>query len=501
MPVISKSARVALEERILASLALYPAGAAAVIYVLREFWDADAWTSLGRRKVAAAAASAFRDGRSCSVLELRARLEEDKDGSATLVKLTARGVADDASHAERLADELAGWCRVGRVQQALAETASRLKEDFEPAGFVTETQTLFSGLASAGVSIQIGEKAMTEQEQKYFDRKRQAGGAITGVRTGFQTLDYVTCGLQPGTVCIVGARPSHGKTVLGSCIGLNAAFFDHPLVFFSHEMGADDIYMRMTCQLGGISYRHLKLGRLRDTGEKKMIEAQKVIAGLPISVVDTGNMDPLRCRFAAQYILNGFRRRWKKTPIIVVDYIQLEHMPWYGGGKTNREQELTAISAAWMETAKQTGAALLILAQLNRSAAGAQPELHHLRESGALEQDASLVCLLWRPFKDKIGDEANYEPDRSDRRKAGANQAWLSIAKHRNGDLGEQALHFSGFNMAFRPWEDGDVPMSGSALRKDEFAQWAADSVVDDSSTLPSGEVRGGVDDRDVPEV
>jgi replicative DNA helicase len=325
---------------------------------------------------------------------------------------------------------------------------------------------------------------------------RKAGkGRAFGVPTGFHRIDAVVGGLPTGNVSIIGARPSQGKTAIASCIALNAAKQGFPVIFFSHEMTSDDIMARMVCQHAGLSFKHVRKSALSPKGEAKMSAAFGFVQKLPIDIIDEGGALPSECRTTVMYLAN--KRRNPKPPLVIVDYVQLEHMR-RGVKEEFRLQELQEISHYWCETAKITNAAVLLLSQLNRDASGTQPTMNQLAQCGALEQDANVIMLLWRPSKDRKEEEANATPDPSNRRKAGYNWGLLSVPKSRNSDLTEQELFFSGYDMKFRDWTSNDSHQTKSEMMKAEDLAMSDDIVkLNNQPTMPMPS--GNADASDIP--
>ncbi len=317
---------------------------------------------------------------------------------------------------------------------------------------------------------------------EYSARKSGNGGPI-GIPTGLPHIDSVCGGLPLRAVSILGARPSQGKTALASCIALAALHAGHPVIFFSHEMAALDIGQRMACQEQRLSFSHVRAGKLSGAGESKLAAAQKWISRAPLHIIDTGGPSPLDCRNTAMYIINKYRGR-ALPPLIIVDYIQLEHIK--GWKNPNRYEEITEISATWIETAKITGAAVLCLAQLNRQADGSQPVMSQLKESGALEQDANLVMLLWRPAKDRPQDKQDVEMQPGNRKTAGVNWGILSVAKSRNSDLTEQELYWEGYCMRYRAWNPAtDSHLSKKDALRQEYNACLADILNSTAEQQP----------------
>jgi replicative DNA helicase len=250
---------------------------------------------------------------------------------------------------------------------------------------------------------------------------------ITGVPTGFVDLDEMTRGLQGGDLIIVAARPSMGKTSLT----LNMAQYvaaqpDLVVGFFSLEMSKESLFIRLLTSEAQIDSHRLLSGAIGQKDYGRISHALETLSAMKLYIDDTANIGVLemraKCRrLQAEHGLN----------MIVVDYIQLMS----GRGRfENRTLELASISRSLKGLAKELNVPIVVLSQLSRgpeSRADHRPQLSDLRESGALEQDADLVVLIYRD------DVYNKDPNNPD-----AGIAELIIAKQRNGPTGTVRLAF-----------------------------------------------------------
>lgn len=460
--------RAELEARILGGILAWPASAPEAMHHLRDLWR-EAWSSPERRAVAAVVLDLLEARKAPDLYEVRGRLESaGADAARLLAGVTGQAEAPDVLGQRAAA--LASLIRVEKLRSTMALALARLDGEDIPDGdaFMSEVQHQLFGATPAGMNLRGSECVVQTVEEWYRDRAA-APSALTGVPLGLPVIDGITLGLQPGTSNIIGARPSHGKTALGGLVALNAAKAGHPVVFFSHEMSHEQIYRRMVALEACVSLRHAHRGCLRETSVGRWMAACRRIAALPLVIIDDSDASPLRCRFAAQFALARLQARWKKIPLLIVDYVQLQHIPNFRG---DRQEEVAQISREWRITSAVTKAAVLMLAQLNRQADGREPKLSDLRESGSLEQDAHCTFLLWRPFKDRSSEDRASGAVGDSRKNAGANLAYLSLAKNRDGDLCEQLLHFSGFCMKFRPWLSNDRQLTGAEARMAEEAVW-----------------------------
>ena len=272
-----------------------------------------------------------------------------------------------------------------------------------------------------------------------LDMLHQSQGQLTGVSTGYSDLDRMTAGLQPGDLIIVAGRPSMGKTTLALNIAENAAIAASTAVaVFSMEMSREQLSMRMISSLGRVDQSHLRTGNFGDEDWARINGAIAQMKSAPIYIDDSAALTPTEVRARA-------RRLTREQPLglIVIDYLQLMQVP---GTKENRATEISEISRSLKALAKELKVPVIALSQLNRSVeqrTDKKPVMSDLRESGALEQDADLIMMIYR--------EEVYEPDTP--RKGIAD---IIIAKQRNGPTGEVHLTFLGKYTRFENLAAGD---------------------------------------------
>ena len=280
---------------------------------------------------------------------------------------------------------------------------------------------------SNNATIQEHVKNAVGKIEQYFKDK----GATTGIETGFTDFDRMTTGLHGGEMIVVAARPSMGKTSLAMNIVEHVALKEGlPVGVFSLEMTADALVMRMLCSLARINLRDMREGFLQNRDFPRIVDASGKLSQSGLHIDDSGGLSILQLRARA-------RRMWQQHGIklFVIDYMQLLHSTSRRGGE-NRQQEIAEISSGIKALAKNLGVPIIVLSQLNRELEkdkNRKPRLSDLRESGAIEQDADLVGLLYKPGgADADGDEAESE----------AEQINLLIAKQRNGPTGDVRLTF-----------------------------------------------------------
>ena len=275
------------------------------------------------------------------------------------------------------------------------------------------------------------------------DLKRE--NAMSGVPTGFTELDEITQGFQPGSLNIIAARPSVGKTSFAMNIVANIAMNPNvhkPALVFSLEMPTDQILMRLLSTFGRISMNKLKAGEIQNSQLSDMVRKIKLLAETKngelsdkLYIDDSGDITPLELRARARKLA----LEKGGLSVIMIDYVQLMRSQTKAA---NRTLEIGEISRSLKLLAKELEVPILALAQLNREVDARKdhrPLNSDLRESGSLEQDADMIMFLHR---EAIYSKGEGGADNS-------NQATLIIGKNRNGAIADIDLHFIGEYTAF----------------------------------------------------
>jgi len=257
-------------------------------------------------------------------------------------------------------------------------------------------------------------------------------GVVTGVASGFLDLDRLTAGFQRGDLVIIAARPSMGKTsFVLNCVQHAAIEHQIGVGVFSLEMSKEALVQRLLCSEGLVDAQRLRRGALRDDDYPKLARAAGLLGTAPIWIDDSAALTPLQMRSKARRL-----KAEHDIGMVVVDYLQLMQGP---SDSENRQQEISYISRSLKALAKELDVPVVALSQLSRApeqrtGEGRRPQLSDLRESGAIEQDADLVCFIYRQEmyegpSDKDGN--NIE-----------GLAELLIGKQRNGPTGIVELYF-----------------------------------------------------------
>lgn len=276
-------------------------------------------------------------------------------------------------------------------------------------------------------------KELVNKAISKIEEFHQNQGQLTGLGTGLLDFDKMTTGLHEGDMVVIAARPSVGKTSLAMNIAEYVALdLKQPVGVFSLEMTSESLVLRMLCSRARVNMRKIRDGFLAERDFPKLTGTAGKLASAPLIIDDSSGLSILQLRAKA-------RRMWQQYGIklIVIDYLQLLHST--SRRAENRQQEIAEISGGIKGLAKELQVPVIVLAQLNRElekrGPGERPRMSDLRESGSIEQDADLVCLLYREGRKEGDDDGNeFEQD--------AIPVKLFIAKQRNGPVGEVDLTF-----------------------------------------------------------
>ena len=307
---------------------------------------------------------------------------------------------------------------------------------FNPEGrsaseLVDEAERRVFEIAEAGRKVGSGFVPLRSELGSIIDRLdtlHQNQGQITGVSTGFSRLDEMTAGLQRGDLVVIAGRPSMGKTTFALNIAENAAFgpAKAKVGVFSMEMSREQLAFRMISSLGRVDQGHLRTGNFGDEEWSRINTAISMMKNSHIYIDDTGALTPTEVRARARRL-----KREHGLDLIVLDYLQLMQV---AGTRENRATEISEISRSLKALAKELSVPVIALSQLNRSLeqrTDKRPVMSDLRESGAIEQDADVIMMIYR--------EEVY--DQNTTRKGIAD---IIIAKQRNGPIGDVQLTFLG---------------------------------------------------------
>ncbi len=262
-----------------------------------------------------------------------------------------------------------------------------------------------------------------------IDEIHKRGEGLRGIRTGFTDLDNKLSGLQSSNLVILAARPGQGKTAMAVNIAQSVSVAGKsPVAIFSLEMSKEELVDRLLVGQADVDAWRLKTGKLSESDFAKLSQAMGELADAPIFIDDSPGLSIFEIRTRARRL-----QLEHKTALIIIDYLQLVDP---GRRYDNRVQEVSVVSQALKNLARELKVPVLALSQLSRAVehrGEKKPQLADLRESGSIEQDADVVMFLYRT-DDVLTTNMNIK---------------LLIAKHRNGPTGEIDLLFRGDRIKF----------------------------------------------------
>lgn len=269
---------------------------------------------------------------------------------------------------------------------------------------INEIENIASCSHSGNLQIDVLSRAIVEMEK---DCENNLNGKPAGINTGLFLLDKYTGGWRDTNLIILAARPGVGKTSLALYFTKQAAKNGYWVNFYGLEMTSEDLMRIIIASESNIARTTIRDGKLSESDWNEINSVSSGIEKLPIVWYDNAGI-------TAGQISANTRRNVKRgrCDMVIIDYLQLMSAT---DRKVNREQQISEITRSLKRTALEMKVSIICLSQLNREASEVKPQLHHLRESGAIEQDADIVIFPWRDGDQKYN---------------------LSIAKNRRGETG-----------------------------------------------------------------
>ncbi len=290
-----------------------------------------------------------------------------------------------------------------------------------------------------------------EEAFKRMEKAAQNTGSISGIPSGFNALDKITSGWQTPDLVIIAARPAMGKTAFVLSMAKHMAIDrEIPTAIFSLEMSNVQLVNRLIMNVCEIEGEKIKTGKMSKADSQKLNTKINIMKGKPLYMDDTPSLSIFELRSKARKLVHDHGVR-----IIIIDYLQL--MNAQGSSFGSREQEVSIISRGLKGLAKELDIPIIALSQLNRGVEartgieGKTPQLSDLRESGAIEQDADMVCFIHRPEYYHI-----YTDEKSAKDLRGLAQ--IIVAKHRNGATDSIWLRFRGKYAKFQNEDEAIDP-------------------------------------------
>ncbi|MBR1878457.1 MAG: replicative DNA helicase [Paludibacteraceae bacterium] len=406
---------------------------------------------------------------------IRALAAKDQpiDILSVVEKLKSQGTLDQAGGAVYLADltrRVASTAHLRYHAQIVAQKATArdliaLAARIEEKGF-DETQDTDELMQEAEAGIfEISQRSqkrdvtqidpVIEEAFKRMEKAAKNDGSISGIPSGFDALDKITSGWQTPDLIIIAARPAMGKTAFVLSMAKNIAIDRKiPVAIFSLEMSNVQLVNRLIMNVCEIEGDKIKTGKFTREESRRLNTKINIMKGTPLYMDDTPSLSIFELRSKARKLV-----REHGIKLIIIDYLQL--MNAQGSSFGSREQEVSIISRNLKALAKELDIPIIALSQLNRGVEARQgiegktPQLSDLRESGAIEQDADMVCFIHRPeYYHLYNDEKTGKDLRG--------LAQIIVAKHRNGATDSIWLRFRGKYAKFQN--------EGEAVDADEMA-------------------------------
>jgi replicative DNA helicase len=363
---------------------------------------------------------------------------KDVGGAAFVSKLTERvaSAANIETHARIIAQKF--------IQRELIRiSSSTIKDAYD------DTTDVFDLLNAAEQGLfEISEGNIRKNYDKMSTLIRQAleqieeiknkEDGLSGIPSGFSDLDRVTSGWQKSDLVILAARPGMGKTAFVLSMARNTAVqFNKPVAVFSLEMSSVQLVNRLISSESGIPAEKLRKGNLEDHEWIQLNQQITSLSEAPLFIDDTPALTVFELRAKCRRLVRN-----NGVEMVIIDYLQLMHAG-NSNKSGNREQEISTISRSLKSIAKELNIPIIALSQLSRAVetrgGDKRPMLSDLRESGAIEQDADIVCFIYRPdyygFTEWPDTSPGQDPDCQ-------GQGEIIIAKHRNGSLENIRLRF-----------------------------------------------------------
>lgn len=295
---------------------------------------------------------------------------------------------------------------------------------------------------------------------------------LTGIDTGFQSLNELTDGFQRGDLIILAARPGAGKTALSLNFALNGAYSllndNHnsnnnrkPLiVFFSMEMSKTELVQRMISREALVNLKKIRDFKLTNDELTSYATCKEKLAQLPILICDTSGLTIMDIQSTLKRLSSQY-----DIQLVIVDYLQLIKLTNQPNSGVNRQQEVSTISRILKQTAREINTPVIALSQLSRKIEerkgtkdeNPRPVLSDLRESGAIEQDADIVTFLYYQYSPELynqNDSDEQEPKPTSNMQADLTPITLAVEKHRNGPTGDCNLFFTKQYGLFREFKN-----------------------------------------------
>ena len=344
-------------------------------------------------------------------------------------------------------ERIGGVAAIAEFLEAVPHAAHAVHASDEPRELVSRAESrIFQILEHRSSAEARPIQAVLEEVMIRMDARMKHEHALGGVETGFTDLDSLCGGLHNSELIILAARPSMGKTAFAMNVAEHVAIAaKQPALFVSLEMACLELADRLLCSSAQVNGHRLRNGTISQEDRRRLVQKSAEISSSPLYIDDT----PGRTLTEIAAVARRLKRK-QGLSLIVIDYLQLIEPD---NPRDPRQEQVAKIARRLKTMSRELDIPVLCLAQLNRQAEASRdnrPRLNHLRESGAIEQDADVVMFVHR--------EEYYQTTDEDRERV-KGQAEIIIAKQRNGPIGDVKLlwqsDFTRFvNLEHRPYDE-----------------------------------------------
>lgn len=396
---------------------------------------------------------------------------DEAGGPAYVISLSHR--VGSAAHIEYHAKIIAEKYMQRELIRTSSEIQKRAFDDTEDVDDLLEfsQQAMFDlALGSVKRDVLKMDQVLDEAIHQIEEAKNREDG-LSGVPSGFSSLDRITSGWQRSDLVIIAARPSMGKTAFVLSMSRNMAVnHSKTVAFFSLEMSSIQLVTRLISSETELGSEKLRSGNLKDHEWQQLEHKIKNLENAKFFIDDT----PAITLFELRSKCRKLKTR-EKIDLVVIDYLQLMAGPKESKG--NREQEVSMISRGLKAIAKELDLPIIALSQLNRSvemrSGLKRPQLSDLRESGAIEQDADIVIFIHRPEKMGLTEDEAGNSTRG--------LAQIIIAKHRNGAVTDVDLRFREEFARFEEFNENFLQPLGNVEGENNIASFESKMNKDDN--------------------
>lgn len=432
-----------LEEAVLGALMLDRD----VVGTVAEILKADDFYADAHQLIFKAILSLFRKSRPVDLLTVTEELKKSGDldaigGGYYLVEMTNRvGSSANIEYHAAIIKEKSAKRKLIKLGMDLVKSGF---EDTEAvAGMMSDAEKRLFSISNEGAKRQAESPAPIMS--RLINRLESAKGSngLTGVPSGFTTLDRRTGGWRDSDLIGLAARPSMGKTGLAVNFMVEAAKMGYPVGFFSLEMSSSQLMTRVLAAEAGIDSKKMMRGQLEDYEWQQLHSCMERVSALPFYIDETPAISIVEARSKCIKMKMQYGIR-----LFIFDYLQL--MVGEKGRNDTREREVASISAALKAIAKELNVPIIALSQLSRASeqrgGSKRPMLSDLRDSGAVEQDLDICMFIHRPEYYGVMEDEDGNSTKG--------IAEIIFAKHRNGDVGMDELRFQKEQVLFSDKED-----------------------------------------------